>query len=369
MARPDPRRRLPPLRLLAFAGAVALGAITCSTAQEAPPPTPPAQEPPKPPQDAAPKDAPPPAPERKLHVKKCTVPGADPTGELFLAAVGKDGRRSEFGPLAADTAFEIWLEGEPPVKVTTQEPDPANPGQTHAVEHVKVAVAPVSIAEIDGCIATARAIGAVGNEGMFVNSLLAGVLEQRAAVLYYYDVLPGMKERLQRAVEKIDKGVPFEKVIKQNSEDDQGKMRGGYFGNNVRGENIGRYPFEQIVFGLEPGDVVGPVFDKFMAYLMLCDKHSRSEDKHHPEQVLTRVVCSRYAVNLMNSKDTAKLLTAVRVRSDKERFLRVLPPGSQVPPPKQFGPDDIAPVGKPEQPLKFRSSDDAIDGKARTDHR
>jgi hypothetical protein len=40
-----------------------------------------------------------------------------------------------------------------------------------------------------------------------------------------------------------------------------------------------------------------------------------------------------------------------------------------VPPPKQFGPDDIAPVGKPEQPLKFRSSDDAIDGKARTDHR
>jgi hypothetical protein len=368
MARTASRRPLPRRIPAVFPCLAALFAVASSSAahvrgQEAPAP--------------AKQDAPVPVPakgeaappeKKPLHVKKCTVPGADPTGELFLAAVGKDGRRSEFGPLAADTAFEIWLEGQPPVKVTTQEPDPANPGQTIAVEHVKVAVAPVSIAEIDGCIATARAIGAVGNEGMFVNALLAGVLEQRAAVLYYHDVLPGMKERLQRAVEKIDKGVPFEKVIKQNSEDDQGKMRGGYFGDNVRGENIGRYPFEQIVFGLEPGDVVGPVFDKFMAYVMLCDRHWRVDEKHRDEQVLTRVVCSRYAVNLMNSKDTAKLLTSVRVRSDKERFVRVLPPGAQVPPPKQFGPDDIAPVGKPEQPLKFRSPVDAIDGKARTDH-
>jgi hypothetical protein len=74
---------------------------------------------------------------------------------------------------------------------------------------------------------------------MFVSSLLAGVLEQRAAVLYYYDVLPGMKGSCSRR-SRIDKGVPFEKVIKQNSEDDQGKdERPGYFGNNVRGENAG----------------------------------------------------------------------------------------------------------------------------------
>lgn len=310
----------------------------------------------------------PPPPAKPLEVKKCTIPGADPTGDLFLAALGKDGRREEFGPIAPTTAFEIWIEGNAPTKVTVQEPDPANPGQTHPVEHLKLPVSPVSIAEFDGYVANARTIGPVGNEGMFINMLVENLLEQRAMVLNYYDVLPGMKERLKRAADKIDKQTPFEKVIRQNSEDDQGKMSGGWFGNNVRGENLVRYPFEQVVFSLEPGDVVGPVFDKFMAYLMLCDKHSHPEDPHHPEQVLTRAVCSRYAVNLLGSKEFGKLMTQVRVRSDKDRFLRVLPPGAQVPPAKKFGPEAIAPIGKPAEPLPFRSPDDAIDGKARKDH-
>jgi len=371
MVRSDPDRRGAPLRVLAFAAAVALGAITCSTAQENPPPPPvqePSKDPAKPAQDAAPKDAPPPAPERKLQVKKCTVPGADPTGDHYLAALGKDGHRSEFGPLAPETAFEIWLEGLPPQKVTTQESDPANPGQAHPVEHLKVPVAPVSFAEFDGYLANARSIRPVTNEGMFVNSLLASLLEQRAVVLYYYDVLPGMKERLQRAADKIDRGITFEKVIKQNSEDDQGKMTGGWFGNNLRGENLGRYPFEQIVFGLEPGDVVGPIFDRWFAYLITCEKHSHVDEKHRQEQVLTRTVNARYAVNPLTQKDFSRIWTAIRVRSDKERILRVLPPAAQVPPPKRFGPDDVAPIGKPDTPLKYRSPDDAIDGKARTDH-
>ncbi len=354
-----------------IAGAVALVALTCSSAQDAPSSPPPAAPPPaaRPAQADPRKDAPPPAPDQKLHVKKCTVPGADPTGELFLAAAGKDGRREEFGAIAPDTAFEIWLDEIAPVKVATQEPDPANPGHTHAVEHLKVPVAPVSVAEIDSYLAEARSIGPVGNEGMFGNMLLSGLLEQRATILFYYEVLPGMKERLKRAVEKIDRGMPFEKVIKQNSEDDQGKMTGGYFGDNVRGENLQRYPFERIVFGLEPGDVVGPIFDKFMAYLMLCDKHTHSEGGRHPEEVVTRVVASRYAVNLLSTKEVGRLMSAMRVRSDKERFLRVLPPGAQSPPPKKFGPDDIAPIGKPEAPLKYRSLDDALDGKSRADHR
>ena len=166
MARPDPERRLPPLRLLAFAGAVALGAITCSTAQEAPPPPPPAQEPPKEPakeptkpvQDAAPKDAPPPAHERKLHVKKCTVPGAVfRTGELFP----RGGRRTAGARvrLAADTPSRSGSVSRQ--SRSRRGADPANPGQTHAVEHGGRG-RPVSIAEIDGS-SRPRAVGAVGN--------------------------------------------------------------------------------------------------------------------------------------------------------------------------------------------------------------
>ena len=380
MARSDARRPRPNVRARALtSGAFAFCALACAVAQDAPPAAPapapakpvqdhPPAAPAKPAQEKPANDAAPPAPERKLQVKKCDVPGADPTGSLFVAAIGKDGRREEFGAIAPDTAFEVWLEGMAPTKVTVQEPDPANPGQTHPVVHLKVPVSPVSIAEADAYLADARSIRPVGNEGMFVNSLLGSLLEQRAIVLYYYDVLPGMKERLKRAADKIDKGIAFDKVIKQNSEDDQGKMTGGWFGNNVRGENLVRYPFERIVFGLQPGDVVGPVFDKFMAYLILCEKRSPGGDPHHPEQVLTRAVCSRYAVNLLPSKDFAKLMNTVRVRSDKERFLRVLPPGAQVPPAKRFGPDDVAPAGQPDAPLKYRSPDDAHDGKPRTDH-
>ena len=367
MARPDPR-----VRSLFAVAAVAFSAIPCAAAQESPPGSPPpVQEPAKSPAKtpaAPPKHDPAPAPEKKLQVKKCAVPGADPTGDLFLAAVDKDGRRSEFGPIAPDVAFEIWIEGMAPAKVTVQEPDPANPGQTRPVEQLKVPVSPVSIAEMDGYFANVRAVNTVGNEGMFASTLIASLLEQRAVILYYHEVLPGMKERLKRAADKIDKGMAFDKVIKQNSEDDQGKMGGGYFGNNVRGENILRYPFENIVFELEPGDVVGPIYDKWMAYLMLCDRHERGDGNRRQEQVLTRTVCSRYAANMMSQKDFSRLMTSLRVRSDKERFLRVLPPGAQVPPAKRYGPDDIAPVGKPEAPLKYRSPDEKLDNKSRTDH-
>ena len=114
--------------------------------------------------------------------------------------------------------------------------------------------------------------------------------------------------------------------------------------------------------------MVGPIFDRWFAYLIACEKHSHVDEKHRQEQVLTRTVNARYAVNPLSQKDFGRIWTAIRVRSDKERILRVLPPGVQVPPPKRFGPDDIAPVGKPELPLKYRSPDDAIDGKARKDH-
>ena len=51
------------------------------------------------------------------------------------------------------------------------------------------------------------------------------------------------------------------------------------------------------------------------------------------------------------------------MHSEQERYLRILPPGIQVPTPKSFGPSDVAPLGMAGMPLKQRHLDDARDQK------
>jgi hypothetical protein len=323
-------------------------------AQNAPPAAPPAASP----QTAA---------DVVVHKPACI--GADPTATIFFAKATAGGKREEFGPIAKETAFELWLDDNPPVKAKVDAPDPDHPGQTKATEVTRVAVYPISIAEFQGYCDYIRTIAPIADESGFVLTALNDLLEQRAVHLYYLDALPKVKGRVAMAVDRLERGIPFEKVVKQNTEDDTGRQSGGQFGDDLHGAYIGRYPMEIVLFSMKPGDLVGPIFDKYAAYVMRCDERVQSPADPRKDRVKTRAICIRYAQNsVLSGADRQKLLNSVRLRTDQERFRRILPPAVQVPPLTSFGPDDIAPIGQPDAPLKQRSLDDEHDNKPKSDH-
>src|SRR5574342_1315158 len=97
-------------------------------------------------------DAPPAAPpaQAEVVVRKPEQFGADPTATIFYARATKEGRREEFGPIAKETAFQLWVDGRPPLKATVDAPDPDHPGQTKPTEVTRVPVYPISVAEFQG---------------------------------------------------------------------------------------------------------------------------------------------------------------------------------------------------------------------------
>jgi hypothetical protein len=318
-------------------------------------------------QDAPPAAAPP--AKSEVVVRKPDYFGADPTATIFFAKATADGKREEFGAIAKETAFELWLDGRPPLKAIVDAPDPDHPGQTRPAEVTRVPVYPITVAEFQGYCDYIRTIAPIADESVFVASALNDLMEQRAVHLYYLDALPKVKGRVAMAIDRLERGIPFEKVVKQNSEDDTGRQSGGQFGNDVHGAYIGRYPMEIVLFGLKPGDLVGPIFDKYAAYIVRCDENVESPVDRRKDRVKTRAICIRYAQNgVLSGNDRQQMLGAVRLRPDQERFRRILPPAMQVPPLKTFGPDDIAPIGKPDTPLKQRSLDDEHDNKPKSDH-
>ena len=314
-------------------------------------------------QNAAPTPAAPAAPAG-VTIEKPDCIGADPTATIFLAAADKNGHREELGAIAKETAFEIWLEGQTPLKVMVDAPDPDHSGQTTKVEQLRVPVYPISTAEFQSYCDYIRTIAPIGDESRFVSTALDDLMEQRAVHLYYYDALPKVKARLASVVDRLERGIPFDKVVKQNSEDDSARQSGGQFGNDPHGTYIGRYPMEVVLFGMKPGQYVGPIFDKYAAYIMRCDENVPNPVNSLRDRVRTHAICVRYVQSgVMSGTDREKLMNSVRLRTDQDRFRRILPPAVQVPPLKQFGPDDIAPIGKPDTPLKQRSLDDAHDNK------
>lgn len=323
------------------------------------------------PRAAAQQPAPAAAPQKAegITVKKPDWIGADPTGTIVYVAATAEGKRSEFGAIAKETAFELWLDGYPPVKATVDAPDPDHPGQTKKVEATRVPVYPISIAEFQGYCDYLRTIAPIADESDFVSTALNDLMEQRAVHLHYLDVMTKVKGRAAMAADRLERGIPFEKVVKQNTEDDTGRQAGGQFGNEVHGAYIGRYPMEMVLFAMKPGEVVGPILDKYAAYIVRCDENVPNLANRCKDRVRTHAICIRYSPNsILSSNDREKLLNSVRLRTDLERFRRILPPALQVPPLTNFGPDDIAPVGKPDAPLKQRSLDDSRDNKPRGDH-
>jgi hypothetical protein len=313
------------------------------------------------------KPAPPKA--EAVVVKKPEWIGADPTATIVYAAATPEGRRSEFGAIAKETAFELWLDGYPPVKQSVDAPDPDHPGQTKKSEVTRVPVYPISIAEFQGYCDYIRTIAPIADESAFVSTALNDLMEQRAVHLYYLDVLTKVKGRAALAIDRLERGIPFDKVVKQNSEDDTGRQAGGQFGNETHGAYIGRYPMEIVLFSMKPGEFVGPILDKYAAYIVRCDENVENPVNRRKDRVRTHAICIRYSPNsVLSNSEREKLLNSVRLRTDHERFRRILPPGIQVPPLTTYGPDDIAPIGKPDAPLKQRSLDDAHDNQPKSDH-
>jgi hypothetical protein len=293
------------------------------------------------------------------------APGAGP-GQMrfFDAECDAKGIRRKLDPIKDDVAFEVWIDGLSPRTRVIEEPDPENPGATRAVGSQQVvSVLEVTNAEWDDYFGSLKRFTPPGDDSTFLTVVLAEVLEQKAMMLRYRDDLADVARRAEAAVAKLKAGTPFKDVVRAHTEDDISLSADGLVFESDRGELLPLYPFSKVAFDLEqPGDIAGPFFNKQAAYILMVDKITRSTNAPWHDKVRAKGVVLRYpnGPNL-KAQEIGTVKAGLRVRTDQEPLRRVLPPGRQEPPPLAFGPDDVAPLGQPDAPLRRRHISDERD--------
>jgi hypothetical protein len=264
--------------------------------------------------------------------------------------VNEAGKRIEpFAPIPDGIAFEVWLDSRPPRKVYVE--DPADP--TKKIAKNVVSVLRIPDAEWDDYVAfVTQDIPPGGDVATFETVVVNSMLDQKSTLLARRDDLPSVEQRAAPALQKLRRGVPFKQVVRVHSEDQTSASADGLLDQDTRGGYFDQYPFAKLVFELNPGDVVGPVYDKNCAYVLRLDKKTPGSTSRFDRADISGVVIRYQPGPGPGSMDVASVRASVRVRTNEERFHRILAPGIQVPTPKTFGPDDIAPVGTPDAKLK-----------------
>jgi hypothetical protein len=307
-----------------------------------------------------------PPPEKKAEPKQvgepakvvdCKALGATiETLQFADAAAGEDGRRLEFGPIPPGTAFEVWLEGQEPRRIYVTEPVPGQADATQQVQKPVVSLLRVTDDEWGQYVAFLEQDQdqntMVGDPSTFLTVVATVMLQQKAVVLAYRDDLPSIEKRAAAAFEKLARGIPFDQVVRTHTEDEVARSSGGLLMDDTRGAVLASYPFSKAIFEMQPGEVCGPIYNKTAAYIIHVDRITEDANPRF-NKVRASAITLKYSTgSKVQTKDLGVIHDSVRVRTDAERFKRLLPPGIQVPPPATFGPDDIAPVGNPDAKLK-----------------
>ena len=290
-------------------------------------------------------------------VPTVTLGATSKTLQFLDLGATPDGKRTQFDPVPEGTAFEVWFDQAMPRKVEVDEPDPEKPGATRKVVKDVVSVLRVPDAEWDEYYGFLNRDAPEGDKSVFKQVILNELLEQKMTLLIHRDVLPDVERRAAAALEKLENGAAWKDVVRVHTEDDVGRQADGLFAEGPRGSMLNIYPFAKVLFELEVNQATGPVYNKHAAYVTRVERFERSNSTWF-DKARASGVCIRYTNGPgLSARAQSALKLRFRVRTAQDRFRTLIPPAIQVPPPKTFGPDDIAPVGQPDAPLK-RSNDD-----------
>ncbi|MSR46730.1 MAG: hypothetical protein EXS13_06655 [Planctomycetes bacterium] len=293
--------------------------------------------------------------------------GASPGLMRFLdVAATPEGARTQFDPVKEDVAFEVWLDRLEPRPRTIEEPDPEHPGQMRVARvETQVSVLEVTSAEWDEYFAYLKRLTPPGDDSMFMTVLLSEFIEHKAMMLHYRDDLASTEQRAMAAVAKLKAGVAFKDVVRVHSEDETTRSIDGLCLDDERSGMLYLYPFSKVLFELEEvGDIAGPFYNKQAAYILQVEGITRSANMPWNDRYRANGVVIRYpnGPNL-KSQQIGAIKMAARVRTEQERLKRIIPPCRQWPSPTTFGPDDAAPLGQADAPLRKRHIDDDKDQK------
>jgi len=274
------------------------------------------------------------------------------TVQFIDAAATADGRRAQFDPIPEGTAFEVWLEGRPPRRVYVTEPVPDQPDATQQVQKPFVSVLRIPDAEWDEYLAFLKKDAPPGDDMTFKSVIVNALLEQKALLLSYRDEMANIEQRAAPARQKLSRGVAFKQVVRVHSEDQTSAYADGILSEEARGGLLDEYPLSKVVFELEPGQATGPIYTKHAVYLLRMERLQRASTTWFDTARVSAVVFRYTTGPNAPSRGLAEIKNSVRVRTDERRFKILLAAGIQVPPPETVGPDDIAPLGQPDAPLK-----------------
>lgn len=227
---------------------------------------------------------------------------------------------------------------------------------------------PITLEEWDGYARFRREITPPTDEGEFVMAVLRPILEVKISQLYYHEEIPSFLERVEKVIEELEKGRDFGRVVRRFTDDISNRRMEGRLAEHTRMQF--NYPTHWKLFDHAEGTWAGPFFVQFGAEFYWIDRKTGPETVSPRQSILPQQVFIRYAPqSSTGGNEWSRVFRNVRLRSSKERFRQILPPGIQVPRPERFGPQGISPLGSPDLPLEVLSEDESLSHRPRQPQR
>jgi hypothetical protein len=270
----------------------------------------------------------------------------------------------------------VWMIAAALLLETLQETDPHQYWPTKAtvqVEEVAFWVylegeeaeeLPVTIEEWDGYAAFLRQISRPKDEGAFALEVLRPILSVKVSQLTFAADIPAFVERLDKVVADLEGGMRFGRAVRRYTDDGNTRRMEGKLAEHSRMQL--EYPMHWKLFDHAAGGWAGPFCTQFGAFFYWIQEKSGPNQLSPQQKILPQQLFVHYAPNSsIGSNQWSEIYRKIRVRIQDTRFARIIPPGTQVPRPRKFGPTDIAELGRPAQALTQFSESDELHGKVR----
>jgi len=206
-----------------------------------------------------------------------------------------------------------------------------------------------------------RGLHGIDDEAVFINRMLADILQTLGLRLNFYKELSDVEARAAEILRKLENGQSFDRMVRTYSENMQSRQFGGSMGRIAPAMLY--YPVNHLLFVTEEGSWTPAMHTPHGIEICYVDK--RGGDPHSLDQwVESRSILLVFMPQQnLNAQRRSEIFRKIRLRPHSDRFRRILPPALQDPPPHEFGPEETAPVGNPGVPLKQKSDLDSRNDK------
>jgi len=173
---------------------------------------------------------------------------------------------------------------------------------------------------------------------------LSARLKEISVRLFFHEEVPELRATAREIRRKLDRGILFERLVRQYSKDDVTRQNRGRLGQMTR--TGWRYPLDIELFDAQTGDIVGPFWTEWGVEFYRIDDRG-GEPRTRSEWLDVSQILITYWEPGAGFSKSGTALRRLEISSPHLELTALISPAMLPEWPKSFGPTDLAPIGDP----------------------